>query len=398
MSKTATRIALGELDPCGSRQAGRRSGLALTDEGPVAGLADGSVRAFDIKGVERWAADGEGSAITLVPFADGVLVGERSARSGIRFIIDGEERWRHDAADVIGAPTKETRFFLPIVVDATVAGETAYVAARRYERQDGDRHFASAVYALAPDGSIRWRYDADASPISLAAFDDGVTVAYNRCPGTHDDGLVVLEANGSERWCWDPEGESDEVLRRVGDVSAADGSLFVTSHADYRGYRLTDGEVDWRIDLGTQQSEGDQVYTYPNHVHASESGVCFLTGNSFPEGGRETDERHPNEQSAFGYALDGERRWRADTGGFSHEIATDGDELLVPVAQHFRDRDPSVHGWHAFDVADGRVDAGDCEGVVTAAALDGDQRALVEEPVQYHDDGTVLGEYALRVA
>ncbi|MEF8806961.1 outer membrane protein assembly factor BamB family protein [Natronomonas sp.] len=396
MSKIATRIPLGDLDPCGSRQAGRRSGLALTDEGPAVGLADGSVRAFDSKGNERWSLSGEGSAITLVPFADGVLVGERSKRGGIRFISDGEERWRHDAADVIGDPAKETRFFLPMVVDAAVAGDTACVAARRYERQDGGRHFESSVYALAPDGSIRWRYDADASPISLAPFGDGLAVAYNRCPGTHDGGLVVLDSNGEEAWTWDPEGESDEMLRRVGDVSAADGSLFVTSHADYRGYRLTDGAVDWRVDLGTPRSEGDRVYAYPNHVHATESGVVFLTGNSFPEEGRETDERHPNEQSAFGYALDGDRMWRADTGGFSHEVATDRDRLLVPVAQHFRDRDPSVHGWHLLDVSEGRVDGGDCEGVVTAAALDGDRRAFIEEPVRYHDDGTVLGEYALR--
>jgi hypothetical protein len=396
MSETATRIPLGDLDPCGSRQAGRRSGVALTSEGAVVGLADGSVRAFGLKGRERWSLDGEGSAITLAPFADGVLVGERSARGGVWFISDGEERWRHDAADVIGDPTKETRFFLPMVVDAAVSGDTAYVAARRYERQDGGRHFESSIYALTPDGSVRWHYEADASPIALATFDGGLAVAYNRCPGTHDDGIVVLDDNGEERWTWDPEGDSDETLRRVGDVSTADGSLFVTSHADYRGYRLTDGGIDWYVDLGTPLPDGDEVYAYPNHVHATESGVCFLTGNSFPEEGRETDERHPNEQSAFGYTLDGEWSWRADIGGFSHEVATDGDRLLVPVAQHFRDRDPSVHGWHLLDVSQGRVDGGDCEGVVTAAAVDGERRALVEEPVRYHDDGTVLGAYALR--
>jgi outer membrane protein assembly factor BamB len=393
MSSHATRGSLGDLDSCGSRQAGRRSGLALTDEGPVVGLADGSVRAFDLKGRERWAVDGEGSSITLVPFDDGVLVGERSARGGVRFIGNGEERWRHDAADAVGDPTRETRFFLPMVVDSAVSGDTVYVAARRYERRDEKRHFESSVYALAADGSVRWRYDADASPVSLVPLENGLAVAYNRCPADHDDGLVVLDGNGSERWTWDP---SSDAQRRVGDVAAADGSLFVTSHADYRGYRITGGSEEWRVDLGTQQSAGDRVYAYPNHVHATESGIVFLTGNTFPAEGRETDDRHPNEQSAFGYGLDGEWRWRADTGGFSHEIAADGDRLLVPVAQHFRDRDPAVHGWHALDVADGRVESGDCEGVVTAAALDGDRRALVEEPVRYHDDGTVLGEYALR--
>ena len=411
MSRTAKRVSLGDVDPCGSRQAGRRSGVAMTDDGPVVGLADGRVCAFDSAGSQRWSAEGEGSAITLVPFGDGgertagsrasgehrssgVVAGERSARGAVRYLEAGEERWRHDAADVVGEPTKDTRFFLPMVVDAAVEGDTAYVAARRYERRDGGRHFESAVYALSPDGTVRWRYDADASSIALTPFRGGVAVAYNRCPGDHDDGLVVLDGDGRERWTWDPSPGAD---RRVGDVAAADGGLVVTSHADYRGYRLRDGAVDWAVDLGTPLDRGDRVYTYPNHVHATDSGVAFLTGNSFPAAGRETDERHPNEQAAFGYSLDGEERWRADVGGFSHEVAADGDRLLVPVAQHFRDRDPGVHGWRLFDVADGPVDAAACEGVATAAGLDGDRLALVEEPVRYHDDGEVRGGYALHL-
>jgi outer membrane protein assembly factor BamB len=397
MSETVTRIPLGELDPCGSRQAGRRSGVTPTDDGVVVGLAHGGVRAFDDSGAERWALEGEGSAITLVPFGGGVLVGERSARGAIRLVNGGEERWRHEAAERIGDPTKETRFFLPMVVDSAVADGTAYVAGRRYERRDGGRHFESAVYALAPDGSVRYRYDADASPIALAPFEEGVAVAYNRCPGDHDDGLVVLDSDGERRWAWDPDPDRT-ATRRVGDVSAADGSLVVTSHADYRGYLLTEGDVEWSVDLGRPLSSGDRVYTYPNHVHATESGVVFLTGNTFPEAGRETDERHPNEQTAFGYALDGTERWRAETGGFSHAIATDGDRLLVPIAQHFRDRDPSVHGWRLFDVREGLIDAGDSRGVVTAVSLDGERHGFVEEPVRYHDDGEIRGDYALHLS
>ncbi|MFO7926169.1 PQQ-binding-like beta-propeller repeat protein [Natronomonas sp.] len=390
----ARRIDLGDLDPCGSRQAGRRSGIALTDDGPVVGLADGSVRSFDDAGTERWRTAGDGSAITLCPFADGVLVGERSARGAVRFLESGEERWRIEAAADLGDPTRETRFFLPMIVDAVVSEGTAYVAARRYERRDG-RHFESAVYALGPDGHIRWRYDADASPVSLAPIDDGLAVAYNRCPGIHDDGLVVLDVDGRERWTWDPDRTS---TRRVGDVAAFDDGLAVASHADYRGYRLTDGEVAWRVDLGRPQSDGDEVYTYPNHVDAGEAGVVFLTGNSFPKEGRETDGRHPNEQSAFGYTAEGERRWRAPVGGFPHEIATDADRVLAPVAQHFRDRDPEVHGVRLFDATDGLVATCDTEGVCTAAALDGDRVAVVEEPVRYHDgDGKTLGSYALAV-
>jgi outer membrane protein assembly factor BamB len=391
---TTRRIDLGGVDACGSRQAGRRSGVTLTERGPVVGLADGGVEAFASDGDRRWSAGGSGSAITLVPFDGGVLVGERSARGGIRLLSGGEERWRRDAADDLGGPTEETRFFLPMVVDAAVADGTAYVAARRYERRDGDRRFESSVYALAPDGTVRWRHDADASPVSLAPFEGGVAIAYNRCPGAHDDGLVVLDGDGAVRWAWDPDRDG---TRRVGDVAAAGGDLVVASHADHRGYRLAGGNVVWRVDLGTPTPGGDEAYTYPNHVHATGSGVVFLTGNTFPKEGRETDERHPNEQSAFGYGPDGEERWRVDVSGFCHEVATDGDRLLAPVAQHFRDRDPSVHGFRLLDVSAGLVETGSTPGVLTAAALDGDRRALIEEPVRYHDEGTVRGTYALLV-
>lgn len=386
------RVDLGEIDPCGSRQAGRRSGIAISDAGPVVGRADGGVQAFDDQGTERWRVDGEGSAITLVPFGDGVVVGERSARGAVRYLVEGTERWRLNAADAIGEPTEETRFFLPMIADAAVGEKTVYAAARRYERAGGERRFESSVYAFAPDGSVRWRYDADASPVSLSVSDSGVTVAYNRCPGRHDEGLVALGDDGSERWTWDPGGGAD---RRVGDVAALEEGVVATSHADYRGYRIEDGTAVWRVDLGRPQEGGDEVYTYPNHAYTGGSGVVFLTGNSFPATGRETEERHPNEQSAFGYTLGGTRRWRADVGGFCHEIAGDGAELLAPVAQHFRDRDPSVHGWRAFDAVEGPIGDGTTPGVLTAAALEGGRAAAIEEPVAYHDDGTVRGAYAL---
>ncbi len=393
-------IDLGEIDPCGSRQAGRRSGVTLTDEGPVVGLADASVRAFDGDGDERWRVDGEGTAITLVPFADGVVVGERSGRGAIRFLAEGSERWRHDAADIVGGPTKDTRFSLPMVVDAAVAGDTAYVAARRYERRNDARAFESAVYALAPDGTVRWRYDADASPIALAPIGGGVAVAYNRCPGAHDDGVVVLGPDGESRWTWDPSAEIEgDATRRVGDVATVGEDVVVTSHADYRGYRLRDGEATWGVDLGTPQPDGDEVYTYPNHVAATDAGAVFVTGNSFPKEGRETDDRHPNEQTAFGYTADGDPRWRAEVGGFCHEIATDGEAVLTPVAQHFRARDPSVHGVRLFDVAEGLVGSRSTDGVCTAVALRGERRATIEEPIEYHDgDGGVRGRYALWIA
>jgi hypothetical protein len=393
--------SLGDVDPAGSRQRGRRSAVALTSEHAVTGTADGRIVAYERNsGAEAWrtTVDG-GSIVTLAATVSGIVAGTRGP-DGIVLALDsdGTERWRYRTADDVGEPTKDTRFFLPFVVDAVVADDHTYVAARRYERgDDGGRHFESVVYAFESDGSVAWCYEADASPIALAAHDDRLAVAYNRCPGTHQCGLVVCDrATGDLRADWDPGTDGD---RRVGDVSLVPDGTAVACHGDYRGYLLDrDGDVRWRVDLATPIEVGDErLYAYPNHVHATPDGVVFLTGNTYPTEGREAAGRHPSEHTAFGVGPAGTRRWAAEIGGFAHEIAARGNAIAVPVAQHFRDRDPSGHALRVFDVTEGLQRTVDVAGVVTAAALDTATAASVEEPVVYHDEGVEHGAYRLHI-
>jgi outer membrane protein assembly factor BamB len=410
----APRIhSLGDVDPAGSRQRGRRSAVALTGRALLAGTADGTIISLERNTPrERWrtslSGDDTGSIVTLTTMDETVLAGTRGPDGWVAALDadTGAERWRYRTADDVGEPTKDTRFFLPFVVDAVTAGDRTYVAARRYERRavDGDaaadtneRHFESVVYAFESDGSIAWRYEADASPISIDARDDRLAVAYNRCPGDHGCGLVVLDRHtGDLRADWDPGTDGD---RRVGDVALVPDGAVVAAHGDYRGYALDrDGDVRWRVDLARPTAVGDErLYAYPNHVHATADGAVFLTGNTYPAEGREADGRHPNEHTAVGIAPDGTRRWAAEIGGFAHGIAADGSRIAVPVAQHFRDRDPSGHALRVFDVIDGHQQAVDVAGVVTAAALDSATAGSVEEPVVYHDEGVEHGAYRLHV-
>ena len=89
--------------------------------------------------------------------------------------------------------------------------------------------------------------------------------------------------------------------------------------------------------------------------------------------------------------------WDASVDGFAHELAADGETLVVPSAQNFRVRDPETHGLRRFDLETGERDREGFAGVATAAAVRGDLIAAIEEPVAYHDDGETRGEYALRV-
>lgn len=393
---------LGDIQPNGSRQLGRQSSVCLAGDRVVAGLTDGTVAAFDDTLQNVWQNDdsNRGSVVTLESFAGALLAGERGADGEVHLHDreTGEVRWRYRTADDIGSPQQETRFFLPFVVDIETSddGERAFVAARRYERDDdGTRTFRSVVYAFDPSGTIAWQFDSDASPISLVSDGDRVAIAFNRCPGNQTASLVVLDAeSGDEQRRWNPPGSGD---RRVGDVALTEDSIVVTSHADYRGYCLDTDGVRWAVDLGRPVERGDEtVYAYPNHVHATRDGVVFVTGNTYPENGRETDARHPNEHTAVGVTPDGDVAFTDAVGGFSHEITAAERRVAVPVAQHFRERDPVRHGVRVYDVENGRIDSQSAPGVVTAVAADSSRLLAIEEPVSYHDDGEHHGAYRLR--
>lgn len=392
-------VGLDEISPARSRHTGRRSAVALTDEVIITGTATGSVLAHDRTTLdERWRAGAEitGAIVSVEPFGDGVVVGERSSLGGVQYLDSdtGDRRWQYVTADDVGEPTKESRFFLPFIVDIRTDGERAYVAARRYERDGDTRSFASVVYAFEADGTVAWTYETDASPISLDASDCRLAVAYNRCPGDHQHGLVILDTDtGTEQNRWDPGTDGQ---RRVGDVSLVENGVAVTSHGDYRGYRLGADGKQWSVDLARPtEIDGETLYAYPNHVHATADGTVFVTGNTYSTDGRETDSLHPDEHTISGYTPEGKRAWSASAGGFAGEIGGNGNEVAVPSAQQFRTRNPGVHGLRVVDVCDGIHGNVETEGIVTAVGKEKSTIVAIEEPVVYHDEGTSHGAYRL---
>lgn len=402
MSDACQTVDLGgDIDLARSRQTGRRSAVALTADCVVVGTAMGTVVAYDRTTLsERWRieSDTESAVVSITALTDSVVVGERGPAGAVRAhgLESGVVRWQYATATDIGEPQQRTRFFLPFVVDLAVDTDRnrVYAAARRYERDGDQRSFSSTVYAFDADGTAAWTHETDASPISVDVRDDRVALAYNRCPGEHHHGLVVLDAkDGTNRYRWDPPADGQ---RRVGDVSLLDTGALLTSHADYRGYRIGPDGTEWRVDLATAtEIDGETVYAYPNHVHATDDGAVFVTGNTYPEEGRETASLHPEEHTIVGVSHDGTREWSASVGGFTHSLGTGTDRVAVPSAQQFRTRDPAVHGLGVFDVETGPESSHATEGIVTAAAIDGKTVAAVEEPVVYHDEGQQRGAYRL---
>ncbi|EMA42586.1 outer membrane protein assembly factor BamB family protein [Halobiforma nitratireducens] len=407
--------SLGEIESAGSRHMWARSAVHVDGSLVVTGTWDGTVTAYDRRSLEvRWTTsrpDHPARIETLQrPNGTSVIVGGRGQRGRVAaYDADsGTERWRYDAADEVGDPVGTGVFVLPHVValEADRDGRL-YAVARRYERDGETRRWESAVYAFAPDGTVRWRYETDASPIAIdldtdagATGADRVAVAYNRCPGRHDNGLVVLEAEtGDPVWTWDPGTDGE---RRVGDVSVDGETAAVASHGDRRGYLLGPGGAErWRIDLGVETDVGEEtLYAYPNHASLSGGIVAFATGNTYAVDRRETAGRHPNEHRLVAVdAETGEARWGADLGGFARELAVDADTgtIGVPCAQHFRDRDTGTHAVRWFDRESGDGGHTSLEGIATAAAVDDGTIAVIEEPITYHDADELEGEYAVLV-
>jgi outer membrane protein assembly factor BamB len=374
---------LGVVDPAQSRQNWARSATAVA--------ADGRVCAYhaDILDGVAWTASLDDAAVSMVgdERRERLVVGERGPDAGVSLLSaeTGERRWRHAATEEVGVATRDSLLFQPYVVDVGLAGETVVAAARRYDRDGEDRAWSSAVVGFDPDGTVRWRYPARASPIGLAVDDDRVAVAYNRCTDHHDHGLVVLDAaTGEPVTRWDPGTPGD---RRVGDVAFADGDLAVASHGDRHGYLLdADGTERWRVDLASERTvEGETVYAYPNHVCVADGTAVFVTGNTYAESTRDPGARHPREHTATAVA-DGERSWSHDVGGFARGVSTANGRVAVPSAQHFRRRSVDAHAVHLFDADEGHLETRSVSGIASAVALGGERLAAVEEPVAYHDD------------
>lgn len=399
-------VSIGDPRPAGSRHMWQRSAVTISDGHAVAGTVDGTVSAFPVTPLDRggeatWTATvPDAHAVSIEGGPEGTIAVGGRGENGIVAAIDaatGEQRWSYRTADDLGDPQKESLFFLPYVVDIAADGERIYAAARRYQRDGDDRAFRSAVYAFDHDGDVVWTYRTDASPIAIDLRGERLAVAYNRCPGDHGSGLVVLNAStGDPRLTWDPGTEGD---RRIGDASLLADGVVVASHGDYRGYRLDDtGRERWSIDLACPTEVGEEtLYAYPNHVHATTEGVAFVTGNTYPEEGREAEGRHPREHTVVVLDPEGEERWNASVGGWVSELAAVDGTIAAPCAQHFRDRDPDSHGLRLYGLVEGPMTGFPIEGVATAAAIDDRRVAAIEEPVEYHDGDAIRGEYRLHV-
>lgn len=182
------------------------------------GDQQGRLHAVTASGERRWSTSTSGpvwSAAALV--GDAVVVGSDADVVLALAASDGTPRWR-----------------LPTDGDADSAISFA---------PDGTLHFTAGrhLYAVAPDGRIRWRFQArDTFLLSTPAVDvDGTTYV-----GSIDDHLYAVAADGRMRWDY-RAGSEIHSSPAIGD----DGTLYFGSD-DRHVHALTrDGALRWKTDV-----------------------------------------------------------------------------------------------------------------------------------------------------
>jgi outer membrane protein assembly factor BamB len=191
--------------------------IAAQDDLLVVGSHDGVVYGFTPAGRRRWrVATGDRVYSTALALDGGVYVG----------------------SDVDRFLSLDLRGALRVALATEDDADTAAVMA-----SDGALRFASGrtVYAVAPDLTVRWRFDAGNKVYSSPAVTtDGVTVF-----GSQDDHLYALGPDGMLRWR----------LRTGGDVDAppaidAAGIIYVGSDDGFVYAVRPDGTLRWRHAVG----------------------------------------------------------------------------------------------------------------------------------------------------
>jgi outer membrane protein assembly factor BamB len=263
---------------------------------------------------------------------------------------DGRERWRfrseYDCSDVCPA----------VAADGTVYFAAGYATDLPLSRSRG------CLYALSPEGTLRWRYKANGSDwsapsvgadgtIYITAGDDLVAVARHgkrrwsirldllggadSCPAIDAAGSVyvwgwdffAVRPTGQGEWRISVEGDSEDTGPAIG----TDGTMYVGAEPWYFYAWASRGSVKWRVRID------DGVFSWPAiaadgtvYVGACDNNLYALRPDGsqkwrFPTGG---DVRSSpaigadgtiyvgaKDGSLYAIAPDGKQKWRFQTGG-----------------------------------------------------------------------------------
>jgi outer membrane protein assembly factor BamB len=279
------------------------------DGGVYSGSLDGNIYALDPAGVELWRARlGQVSGVPALSAEGVIYLGVASPVEQMFYALnrDGTVVWSYHLESFIveGSPA--------VGPDGTI-----YVAATNPQTGGG------SMVALGADGTERWRYDAASRlPFSPALGLDGTLYV-----GARNGSLYALHPDGSLKW----QTPLGAVTSSV--ALGADGTIYLGSASDYQALNPTDGAQLWTFTPVDGQAEttpavgsGGRIYltASSNELYAvNPDGTVAWTFSAEQEGEREVHFSSPatidaagvlyvgtREGELFAVNSDGTLRWR----------------------------------------------------------------------------------------
>jgi outer membrane protein assembly factor BamB len=154
----------------------------------------------------------------------------------------------------------------------------------------------SSLYAVNPDGTIKWRYLTGGSIRSSPAVAADGTVYV----GSDDNSLYAIDPDGTPWWSYATEGNI-----RTSPVQAADGTVYVGSSDDYVYAIRPSGWLKWRYLIGSTISSSPAV---------AADGTVYVGSN---------------DNCLYALNADSTLKWRFDTGNNINSSAAIGSDGTV---------------------------------------------------------------------
>lgn len=200
-----------------------------------------------VPGQVRWLFKADEEVMTPPALgADGtVYFGDEAARL-YAVNADGTERWTFNAYAELG-PWGETNF---LFCAPAVGGDgTIYVGSGGYyENGEGSVHFG-ILWAIAPDGTEKWRYETgEGSAIDWIQYGnpavalDGTIYVMDNAGELH-----AVNADGTKRWSF---ATSEKGTTLMAPAIATDGTIYISTKAGHVHALHPDGTLAWTYDLG----------------------------------------------------------------------------------------------------------------------------------------------------
>lgn len=209
---------------------------------------------------------------------------------------DGTLKWRYD--------TDSAGFGNPPAI-----GKDGIIYTAGGDWDEGKKNFASAIFAFNPDGSVKWKFKPD------AVVEGSPTIA--------DDGTIYVGTKNGKFYALNPEGDQRWIFQTGGGISALaalgkDKTIYIGSW-DGNFYALNpEGKELWRFDI--KKDRDPKIFeSYPGKEAISASAAISAEGTIY----------FGDVIDTF-YALDsnGKEKWRYTdkSGGHSASpaIAQDG--------------------------------------------------------------------------